>query len=257
MASTTMSSSQRQQQQHEQCERFPPHVFPTSDLLGVSLGEFVALAARDAVRDRGRFVVAVAGGSLPKLLAASLALLKRDEVDWSRWDVWMVDERHVPLDDADSNYKAVLDALAASHVEIPAENVHPLNPHVSVQQAAGQYEELFTKTVDRFDLVMLGMGPDGHVASLFPGHALLAETKSKVAFIEDSPKPPPRRITFTFPVINNARACAFVVTGESKAQVVAQSIHPPEGIAKLPAAMVEPTNGSLHWFLDAAAASKL
>jgi 6-phosphogluconolactonase len=237
------------------CEQ--PLVFPNAAALASALGSFVVQASAEAVARHGQFVVAFSGGSLPVTLAAAM-LPRRDEVDWKAWQVWFVDERHVPLTHADSNFKAVSDALLA-HVPIPAANVHAIDASGSVEQAADSYEAALVQNAGRLDLVLLGMGPDGHIASLFPGHALLGEKIKRVAPISDSPKPPPGRITMTLPVINDARACAFVVTGASKADVVAQSAIPWEQVAGVPypAALVRPRNGTLTWFLDADAAAKL
>jgi 6-phosphogluconolactonase len=106
-----------------------------------------------------------------------------------------------------------------------------------------------------FDLLLLGVGPDGHTCSLFPNHPLLKESVGWVAYIGDSPKPPPRRITFTLPVVNHAHNIAFVATGEGKQDVLKEIIEDPE--SKLPSALVQPVTGKLYWFLDDAAATKL
>lgn len=113
-------------------------------------------------------------------------------------------------------------------------------------------QQLDFKTIPKFDLLLLGMGPDGHTCSLFPGHALLAEDKVLVAPIADSPKPPPRRITMTYPLINNARACVFAMSGAGKADMVKRILGDGE---QLPAGLVRPTNGTLTWILDEAAAA--
>ncbi|MPC23988.1 6-phosphogluconolactonase [Portunus trituberculatus] len=128
-----------------------------------------------------------------------------------------------------------------------------------VQAAAKDYEEkIRAKFPDsdwpQFDLLLLGMGPDGHTASLFPGHPLLDEQSVWVAAIADSPKPPPCRVTMTFPVINKARCCAFAMAGEGKADMVKRILGDGE---ELPSGMVQPTGGELLWILDKSAASKL
>lgn len=150
-------------------------------------------------------------------------------------------------------------------------HVHSINDSVSAEEAADDYEFgirqlVKTRVVSvseisdcpKFDLILLGMGPDGHVASLFPTHSVLNERDGWVTFITDSPKPPPERITFTLPVINSASNVAVVVTGESKAEAVHLAIDDvgPDGLS-LPARMVQPTKGKLVWFLDKPAASKL
>lgn len=150
-------------------------------------------------------------------------------------------------------------------------HVHAINDSVTAEQAAEEYEFVIRQLVKtrvisvsemndcpKFDLILLGMGPDGHVASLFPNHSVLNEKEQWVTFITDSPKPPPERITFTLPVINSASNVTIVVTGANKAEAVHLAIDEvsPE-CPKLPAQMVHPTDGDLVWFLDVAAASKI
>jgi len=154
-------------------------------------------------------------------------------------------------------------------VPIPPDNVYAINDTLSAEAAANDYETRLRELVNngvitssptsefpKFDLVLLGMGPDGHVASLFPGHPLVQENKRWVAFIKDSPKPPPERITFTFPVINASAYAALVVTGKGKADVVHSVLGKSQNPDKLPAGLVSP-EGELKWFLDKDAASKL
>ena len=163
----------------------------------------------------------------------------------------------------------VLSSWLSWQVPIPLDNVHAINDTLSAEGAADDYEtrlrELVNKNVitlspnsgfPKFDLVLLGMGPDGHVASLFPEHPLVQENKRWVAFIKDSPKPPPERITFTFPVINASAYAALVVTGKGKADAVHSVLGKSQNSVKLPAGLVSP-EGELKWFLDKDAASKL
>lgn len=157
---------------------------------------------------------------------------------------------------------------ASSPYQVPIvhSHVHSINDSVTAEQAAEDYEFVIRQLVKtrvisvseindcpKFDLVLLGMGPDGHVASLFPNHSVLQEKEQWVTFITDSPKPPPERITFTLPVINSASNIAIVVTGSNKADAAHLAIDGPE----LPAGIVQPINGDLVWFLDIAAASKI
>ncbi|WVZ20483.1 hypothetical protein V8G54_007805 [Vigna mungo] len=157
----------------------------------------------------------------------------------------------------------------AKYVPIPPSNVHAINDTLSAEGAADDYETCLRELVNssvitlspssgfpKFDLVLLGMGPDGHVASLFPGHPLVQENKRWVAFIKDSPKPPPERITFTFPVINASAYAALVVTGKGKADAVHSVLGKSQNSVKLPAGLVSPEE-ELKWFLDKDAASKL
>jgi 6-phosphogluconolactonase len=170
----------------------------------------------------------------------------------------------VPLDHPDSNH-ALCQKEFYSHVPIPAENIHTINVEYldDMEELSDSYEKDLilqfaskdSARFPRFDLLLLGMGPDGHTCSLFPGHELLSEEDRWVAPIEDSPKPPPKRITLTFPVINHGARVAFVATGEGKQDMLARILdHPEEG---LPCSRVRPVNGLLYWFVDNAASAKL
>ena len=191
-------------------------------------------------------------------MAPSL-IARQNETDWSKWHVFFADERCVPLDHADSNYGAAKQLLF-DQLPIPAAQIITIAPDVTVSEAAEQYQEKLVSIVGEgdagsvpvIDCVLLGMGPDGHTCSLFPGHPLLAEDKKWVAWLDDSPKPPSTRITLTFPVLNAARKVCFVSTGEGKAEVLKRIL---QGDKSLPCASVQPENA--HWFVDKAAASKL
>ncbi|KAI4363695.1 hypothetical protein MLD38_019882 [Melastoma candidum] len=208
-------------------------------------------------------------------LAVSLARKLKEppyvgSLDWSKWHVFWLDERVVPKGHPDSNYKLAFDGFL-SYVPIPVENVYAINDALPAEGAAEDYEncvrQLVTKKVvplstitgfPAFDLMLLGMGPDGHVASLFPGHPLLNENERWVTYIKDSPKPPPERITFTFPVINSSKYIAVVVAGPGEVEAVRKVLGSGDGDGhdSLPAGMVS-AEGELTWFLDKDAASKL
>lgn len=179
--------------------------------------------------------------------------------------VYYVDERVVPLDHPDSNHRACVDVLF-SKVPIPQDQIHPIDETLlqDLEELSDSYEKELIKEFAQkdsarfpiFDLILLGMGPDGHTASLFPGHELLSEDDRWVAYLEDSPKPPPKRITLTFPVINHASRIVFVAAGAEKADTLKTILDEPE--AGLPAARVKPVfPGQLYWFTDDAAASKV
>lgn len=207
-----------------------------------------------ATPDGKPFTVAISGGSLPKLLAAGL--LDVEGVDYSTWHVFFADERVVPLDDDDSNYKAC-DEVFFSKAGIAREQIYTVDASLSAEDAAAAYtkqlEAVFgADAIPSFDLVLLGMGPDGHTASLFPGHALLEVRDRWVASIEDSPKPPPKRITLTYPVLESAQNVFFVCTGAAKAENLAIALGVSEG--SVPAGEVKPS-GSLVWFVDDAASA--
>lgn len=227
--------------------------------VGDTLGARVLAAAAAAVSARGVFRLAVSGGSLPKTLAAGLDGDKGDDMPWSSTIIYFADERVVPLTDDDSNYKLVADTLLAAR-DGSGVQVVKLTEGLAPPAAAADYEEKLkgmdmADGVPVFDMILLGMGPDGHTASLFPGHPLLDVTDMAVASITDSPKPPPGRITLTLPVLNAGRNVLFVTTGGGKAEVLHEIFHGSKDVL-LPAARVRPDTG-VEWLLDAPAAAQL
>jgi len=236
--------------------------FPDTDAVADALGAFIVKAQKESLDKKGRFTVALSGGSLPKMLRA---LVKNPAVKWDKWHVFYVDERVVPLDHADSNHLACTTHLF-SKVPIPLEHIHTIDPTFldDLEELSDAYEkELIREFAQKdsarfpiFDLILLGMGPDGHTASLFPGHELLVEEDRWVAYLDDSPKPPPKRITFTYPVINHASRVVFVAAGKEKVDTLATVLDNPA--AGLPSARVKPVYpGKLYWFVDDAAVEKV
>ncbi|XP_042495692.1 probable 6-phosphogluconolactonase 4, chloroplastic [Macadamia integrifolia] len=245
-------------------------VFDTEEDLSVSIAKYTSDLSEKFVKERGAFSVVVSGGSLIKSLRKLTEPPYVDSIEWAKWHVFWVDERVVPKDHPDSNYKLAYDGFL-SMVPIPPGHVYAINDALSAEGAADDYETCLNqlvknKVVDfsaatgfpKFDVMLLGMGPDGHVASLFPGHPLLSENKRWVTFVKDSPKPPPERITFTFPVINSSAYVALVVAGASKADPVHRALGGGDSQTSdmLPVQMVSP-EGEITWFLDKGAASKL
>lgn len=240
----------------------PPilYSFPTSDELIDSLAQFVIKAQKDAVEKKGRFTIALSGGSLPKQLNG---VIGKPGVRWDLWHVFYADERAVPLDNPDSNHKLCTDEFL-SKVPIPDENIHTIDTSLldDLEELSDAYEQELIKEFAMkdsarfpiFDLILLGMGPDGHTCSLFPGHELLLEEDRWVAPIEDSPKPPPKRITLTYPVLNHATRVAFVAAGAGKAEVLQIVLDDPS--RGLPSSRVRPAApGQLYWFVDDAASA--
>jgi 6-phosphogluconolactonase len=225
--------------------------------------EEVLRIATDAVAKRGRFTIALSGGSTPKNLYTLIAANASATLPWAQMFFFWGDERHVPPEDADSNYRMAKEALL-SKVPIAPGNVFPVPAEIEdAAAAADAYEQTVRKffglapgEFPRFDLILLGMGPDGHTASLFPETAALQE-KSRLVVANWVEKLKASRITFTLPVLNAARCVAFLVSGEDKAAVLHEVLEggaPPE---KYPSKLVKPTNGKLIWFVDRAAASQL
>jgi len=236
--------------------------FANSDELVKSLAVFVERAQRDSINKKGRFTIALSGGSLPKMLRG---LIDNPNIKWDQWHVYYVDERVVPLDHPDSNHRSCNEHLY-SKVPIITDHIHTIDVNLlnDLEELSDAYEkdlirEFAQKDAARFpvfDLILLGMGPDGHTASLFPGHQLLLEEDRWVAYIEDSPKPPPNRITFTYPVINHAARVAFVAAGKEKVDMLKSVLDDPN--AGLPSARVRPAfPGKLFWFVDDAAAAEV
>jgi 6-phosphogluconolactonase len=205
----------------------------------------VALAQEDS------FTVALSGGSTPKILYQLLAEEPfRNRVPWSNTHFYWSDERHVPPDHPESNYRMAHEAML-SRVPVPESNVHRVrSENPSAQEAADEYEKI---VVPRLDLILLGLGADGHTASIFPGSEVLEETKRLIAapWVE---KLNTYRITMTLPLLNNGASILFLVSGKDKAEIVKEVI---EGPKKYPAQAVQPTNGELIWMLDRDAAAGL
>jgi 6-phosphogluconolactonase len=230
------------------------------DLFHAAAEEFV-LAARAAIGAQGRFTVALSGGSTPKALYSLLAS-NYAGFAWDRVFIFFGDERHVPPTDPESNYGMANEALLTK-VAIPPENVFRVpaeNPDAAA--AALEYETQIRRffalkpaEFPRFDLILLGLGPDGHTASLFPDTAALDE-HSRLVVANWVAKFKTHRITFTFPVLNRAAEVIFLANGAEKADMVRQVLQG-KNSSQLPSQRVQPTDGKLLWLLDETAAAKL
>lgn len=234
------------------------HVYPDPEAVCQSLAEWLVNHVAAAVRERGRFSVALSGGSTPKRLYEVLASDEfQRRVDWETWHVFWGDERVVPLGDERNNARMAHETLL-DRVPIPPKQIHILRTDVNPESAAAEYETLlrdfFESSPASFDLVLLGLGDDGHTLSLFPGSEVVGEETAWVrsVFLENQHM---FRLTLTAAVANRAACVAFLVTGGSKAGVINEVINGPQG--KFPAQRIQPLNGNLHWFLDEAAAGEL
>ncbi len=223
-------------------------------------GRFAELA-RTSVAGRGVFSAALAGGTTPRRVYELLAGEDfRTQVPWEGVHVFFGDERAVPPDHADSNYRMAHEALLA-HVPIPTENVHRIRGEGDAGSNASLYEDElrgFFGDADwpRLDLIMLGMGDDGHTASLFPDTSALEE-QSAWAVANWVEKFDAWRVTLTAPAINRARHVIFTVTGASKAARLAEVLKGERDPTRLPSQLIEPADGKLEWFIDKAAAASL
>ena len=226
-------------------------VFGSPDALAAELVRLSVEAAGAAIAARGSFSMALTGGSAASTLYPVLAQAK---LDWGRVHVFFGDERCVPPEHADSNFKLAHETFL-SRVAVPAANVHRVRGEDAPEDAARAYEKtLLDVTGGVLDVVHLGVGPDGHVCSLFPGHPLLDEPAGGriVASLTDSPKPPPARVTLTLPALAQARALWFLVAGINKAEAVRAALMDPA--STLPAARASRAAQNVRWLLDVDAA---
>ena len=219
---------------------------------------FVRARVHEAVTARGRFTVALAGGATPRALYARLAA--HPELPWDRMELCFGDERAVPPDHPDSNARMVHDALT-HHAFVPAERVHRIAAEHPPREAARRYAEtlrgLFVaEQPPRFDLVLLGLGADGHTASLFPHTTALTERTAWVTATHVD-KLAADRITLTYPVLNAARAVLFLVAGSDKAEALREVLAGTAPVDDVPARGVQPDHGTLTFFVDRAAAASL
>lgn len=238
------------------------HVCLDKEELSLALAEAFVLWSCQAVESTGRSFVALSGGSTPKNLYELLA--QQDfaaRIDWSKVHLFLGDERCVPLDHVESNFNMVRQTLV-SKLQIPFDNVHALvEPDKDPRRSASEYEAVLKKLlprneagIPRFDLILLGLGPDGHTASLFPGTSALGE-KYRWVVPNFVPKFNTYRITFTLPVLNAASHIAFMVAGADKKEILPLVVK--DEPVLYPAQMVRPSSGRLEWYVDQDAASCL
>jgi 6-phosphogluconolactonase len=237
-----------------------PQIFSGVGDLARAAAKHFAARSIEAVAQRGSFSVALSGGSTPKTLYQLLADSNepfRNQVPWANTHFFWSDERHVPPDHPDSNYRMANEVML-SRVPVSESNVHRVaSENPSAPDAAEAYEKTLVEVTEanlpRFDLILLGLGVDGHTASIFPGSEVLQETTRLVAapWLE---KLKSYRITMTLPLLNNATSVLFLVSGAEKAQIVKEVLQDP---VRYPAQAVRLNNGELLWMLDKEAANKI
>lgn len=241
--------------------------YPNSAEVASSVAEAVIKSQNAAIDNHGSFNIAISGGSLVSVLRKGL--LNHSQIKWDKWNIYFADERIVPLDHEDSNYgltkKELLDHLPvqpkvytidAELVASKASSEEIAHNYANILETTLPHKPIYidntntqSKVVPKLDLVLLGCGPDGHTCSLFPGHKLLDEKDLTVAAIEDSPKPPPRRITLTKPVLEAATNIAFVAEGAGKAPIMKQIFEKQD--VSLPATQVNLlAQNSVSWFVN-------
>lgn len=242
-------------------------VYPDNESLISGAADFIADAAVQAITARGRFTLALSGGHTPQPVYARLATPGyRERLDWSKVQVFFGDERCVPPDDPQSNYHMVKTALF-DEVPLPEANIHRIRGEADPEQAAADYAQVLERTFggkaaaggpppEGFDLILLGMGDNGHTASLFPGLAVVTETERWVMaqYVEVVGM---WRLTLTPVVINAARRVAFLVSGAQKAEMLHRVLEGPYQPVVLPSQIIKPTRGELHWLLDEPAAAQV
>jgi 6-phosphogluconolactonase len=244
--------------------------FPDVDSLAQQLRKYVLINQNTALSRHNVFRIAVSGGSLPNTLAKALLVpgdgSAQDVAQFSKWEIFFADERAVPLDHPDSNYRLIKEELIEKiPANLGAPIVHPIDADHVHDDDPTELADLYTEDLKRsfaakdsvklpvFDLILLGVGPDGHTCSLFPGHPQLRENDAWVVGVVDSPKPPPRRITLTLPVVTHAVSIAFVATGGGKKDILKRIFDTDEGNS-LPSGLVNvQAAAKVSWFSDDAA----
>ena len=225
----------------------------------LALAERIAETARVAIADKGRFTIALSGGKTPELLYSLLADEYADKMEWNSIHLFWSDERYVPQDHPDSNFRMAHKAWI-SKVPIPLQNVHRIQTEEeSPEKAAESYERILVEffrasekvSASTFDVILLGLGVDGHTASLFPGSAVLSEKNRWVVAVDAPPSVfPKKRVTLTLPLINSSRDVIFLAMGEEKKSVIHAILEGPEKTKKIyPAARVKPRE-RLLWYID-------
>ena len=237
-------------------------IYPDTDLLSHEAARSIVQIAHQAIAAHERFTLALSGGSTPKKLYGLLGNEPYcSQIDWALTEIFWSDERCVPPESEDSNYRMALEVFL-SKIPIAANQIHRMPADNTDCDAAShaytlEMQNIFgTDHTPCFDLIQLGMGPEGHTASLFPHQPSLHE-QQRVVMPVTVPKPPPARLTFTPPLLNAAAHILFLVTGADKAdavQAVLEGVYQPD---EYPAQIVRPTHGEVTWMLDAAAAKKL
>jgi 6-phosphogluconolactonase len=237
-------------------------IFPDGGQLSVAAAEYIVRVAQESIAAHGRFTLALSGGSTPRKLYAMLADEPyRGQIDWALVEIFWSDERCVPADDAESNYHLAQEVML-SKLPIAASQIHRVPADEPDREAASlaytkEMQRVFgTDGIPQFDLIQLGMGPEGHTASLFPHQASLTEQQRLIMSVT-VPKPPPPRLTFTPPLLNAAIHILFLVTGPDKSEAVQAVLEGPKQPEEYPAQIVQPSDGEVTWMLDKAAAALL
>ena len=233
-------------------------IFQTADELNKAAVEFIIAAAKKAIAMRGKFIISLSGGQTPQKLYSLLSESPyREQVQWEKTFVFWDDERCVPLDDERNNAHCAKFTLL-DKIDIPESNIYAIPVNLSPGEAAVKYEKelkyFFGKEALRFDLILLGLGANGHTASLFPKTKVIDEQMEgiRAVYVEEEKM---FRVTMTAPLINQARIILFLVTGENKAEILKKVFTVSYRPDQIPAQLIKPGDGELYWFVDGAASS--
>lgn len=236
-------------------------ILPNADSLAKAAADYIIEVAAKAIAKSGRFSIALSGGSTPRALYQLLAAEPYiKQINWQNVHFFWGDERCVPPDDADSCYRMARESLL-NHISTPAAQIYRIHGELKPAEAAEDYEKtlraFFLADLPCFDLILLGMGDDGHTASLFPNTTALDETDKWVTSNYVTTVKQNWRVTLTAPAINAAANIAFLVSGLGKAERLQQVLHGEYQPRELPSQLINPTEGNLIWFIDQPAAAKL
>lgn len=238
----------------------PLHIYKDPDELSHAAAAWITDVIAATLEKSDRFTIALSGGSTPKALHQLLASAPyKDRIDWSRLHVFWGDERAVPFHDDRNNAKMAYDTLL-NFVPVPSQQIHIMRTDIAPAESAADYEKIlhsyFGPAGASFDLVLLGMGDDGHTLSLFPGTAAVHEEKAwSIAFYLKAQDM--YRITLTKVIVNRSARVAFLTTGANKAHALKEVQQGQYNPDLYPSQEIRPANGELHWFVDAAAAADL
>jgi len=241
------------------------HIYKTPEELSAAAAKWIADQIINTLKKQNRFTIALSGGSTPKQLHKILAATPyKEQIEWNKLHIFWGDERDVPFDDERNNAKMAFDTLL-NQVPVPKSQIHIMRTDIPPEQSADEYEKILRQYFgnnnndsqrNSFDLVLLGMGDDGHTLSLFPGTTIVHEEKAwvKSFFLQSQNM---YRISLTKSVVNKSTLIAFLSTGQNKANALKQVLEGTYNPDLYPAQVIQPSNGELHWFVDEAAAGLL